>query len=297
MDEKTDLASEQSTARVRIQNTGVSRATEVDVADAVPVEVPEVQSIRALLLIEQYASLRREIKKRIDIRQQILALTLLVAGTFLTVGVQTNVPEVVLLFYPIIALFLGALWEHNDLRVGQINFYIRTEVEKHLGKFEPGWETFRLKTFSSQHKEYKRHRTEQRHPLTPQVGLIVFATRGMFFTTQAMAIIVAAVRYALEFLQQGITVNLTEPKQVVIGIATGMLFLIDIGGTDLHLFGRTTQEDIDSDYQVMNTYQAMKGCEHAKYQEKARQSNHTHHAPPSNTGSPHPFEQMPEKGA
>jgi len=51
----------------------------------------------------------------------------------------------------------------------------------------------------------------------------------MFFATQAMTIAVAAVRYALEFLQQGHAVNLTEPKQVVIGIATGMLFLVDIG--------------------------------------------------------------------
>ena len=32
-------------------------------------------------------------------------------------GVQSNVPEVVLLFYPIIAMFLGSIWEHNDLRV------------------------------------------------------------------------------------------------------------------------------------------------------------------------------------
>jgi hypothetical protein len=226
MNEKADLASEQSVAGVKFQNMRVSEASEVEVVDEVPVEVPEVQSIRALLLIEQYTSLRSEIEKRIDIRQQILALTLLVAGTFLTVGVQPNVPEVVLLFYPIIALFLGALWEHNDLRVGQINFYIRTEVEQHLGKFGPGWETFRLKTFAPRHKQ---RCAEQRHPLTPQVGLIVFATRGMFFATQAMTIVVAAVRYALEFLQQGHAVNLTEPKQVLISIAAGILFLVDIG--------------------------------------------------------------------
>jgi hypothetical protein len=231
MDEKAGLVSKQDRIGTSVREMGVSGTSEADVLENEPIDVPEVRSIRALLLIEQYASLRREIEKRIDIRQQILALTLLVAGTFLTVGVQPNVPEVVLLFYPVIALFLGALWEHNDLRVGQINFYVRTEVEKHLGKFGPGWETFRLKTFSSRYrnKEYKWHRAEQRHPLTPQVGLIVFATRGMFFTTQAMTIIVAAVRYALEFLQQGFAVTPTGPKQVVIGIATGMLFLVDVG--------------------------------------------------------------------
>src|SRR5947209_18568770 len=138
---------------------GATGATEASLAAEMLDEIPEARSIRALLLIEQYTSLRSEIEKRIDIRQQILALTLLVAGTFLTVGAQPTVSAVVLLFYPIIAMFLGAIWEHNDLRVGQINFYIRTEVETHLGSLGPGWETFRLKTFSPGYREHSS--TEQ----------------------------------------------------------------------------------------------------------------------------------------
>ena len=229
MNEKIELASEQGLARLSIQNGGVvSGASEATLAEEILDEVPEARSIRALLLIQQYTALRSEIEKRIDIRQQILALTLLVAGTFLTVGAQPNVPAVVLLFYPIIAMFLGVIWEHNDLRVGQINFYIRTEVEKHLGSLGPGWETFRQQMFSTTYKELRRRSTEQRHPLTPQVGLIVFATRGMFFTTQATTITVAAVRYISEFLQHGFAINLTEPKQVVLIIAIGLLFLGDI---------------------------------------------------------------------
>lgn len=230
MNEKIDLASEQAIASVSILNGGVvSGASEASLTEEMLDEVPEARSIRALLLIQQYTALRSEIEKRIDIRQQILALTLLVAGTFLTVGAQPNVPAVVLLFYPIIAMFLGAMWEHNDLRVGQINFYIRTEVEKHLGSLGPGWETFRQQMFPTTYKEHRRRSTNQHHPLTPQVGLIVFATRGMFFTTQATTITVAAVRYISEFLQHGFAVNLTEPKQAVLIIATGLLFLGDIG--------------------------------------------------------------------
>ncbi len=229
MDDLSGLIIKQDRSQTDIQSIGVSGLSEADILEQEPIEVPEAQSIRALLLIEQYTSLRSEIEKRIDIRQQILALTLLVAGTFLTVGVQPNVPEVVLLFYPLIAMFLGAIWEHNDLRVGQINFYIRTEVEKHLGALGPGWESFRTKTFPSRHRRHKFHKAEQPHPLTPQPGLIVFATRGMFFTTQAMAIIVAAVRYISEFLQQGFPANITGPKQVLISIAIAILFLVDIG--------------------------------------------------------------------
>ena len=229
MDEKTDPCIKLDGSGADIQGMALSETSEADVLEKESIEVPEARSIRALLLIEQYTSLRSEIEKRIDIRQQILALTLLVAGTFLTVGVQPGVPGVVLLFYPLIAMFLGAIWEHNDLRVGQINFYIRTEVEKHLGALGPGWESFRSKTFPSRYRRHKFRQLEQWHPLTPQSGLIVFATRGMFFTTQAMAIIVAAVRYISEFLQQGFAVNVTGPQQVVVSIAIGMLFLVDVG--------------------------------------------------------------------
>lgn len=227
MNEKTDLAGKQDRIGTGFQGAGSSETFEAGLLENEPIEVPEAHSIRALLLIQQYASLRSEIEKRIDIRQQILALTLLVAGTFLTVGVQPNVPAVVLLFYPLIALFLGAIWEHNDLRIGQINFYLRSEVEKHLGALGPGWEAFRSGTFSSHHRRREHHKTEPRHPLTPRAGLIVFATRGMFFTTQAMAIIVAAVRYASELLQQRYPVNVAG--QIVISVAVSALFLVDIG--------------------------------------------------------------------
>ncbi|HJT59523.1 MAG TPA: hypothetical protein VJ761_23645 [Ktedonobacteraceae bacterium] len=210
------------------ENMGLAEIAEVNIFEQ-PIEIPEAQSIRALLLIEQYRSLRSEIEKRIDIRQQIMALTLLVAGTFLTVGVQSGVPAVVLLFYPVIAMFLGAIWEHNDLRVGQINFYIRTEVEKHLGALGPGWEAFRAKTFPSRPKQRKLRRSTQRHPLTPQRGLIIFAARGMFFTTQAMALIVAVVRYASEFIQQGFAVNTRGSQPVVISVAIAILFIVDVG--------------------------------------------------------------------
>src|SRR5947209_14135680 len=159
MNEKIELASEQAIASVSILNGGVvSGASKASLPEEMLDEVPEARSIRALLLIQQYTALRSEIEKRIDIRQQILALTLLVAGTFLTVGVQPVVPEVVLLFYPVIAMFLGAIWEHNDLRVGQINFYIRTEVEKHLGRFAPGWETFRRQTFRTRYRQERQKR-------------------------------------------------------------------------------------------------------------------------------------------
>lgn len=226
MDDKTDCT--QNITRVECQGRKVPGVSEVHSPETSPIEGLEARSIGTLLLIEEYTSLRNEIEKRIEIRQQILALTLLMAGTFLTVGVQSNVPEVVLLFYPIIAMFLGTIWEHNDLRVGQINFYIRTKIEKHMGVFGPGWETFRLQTFLPAERHFRRVRGRQRHTLIPQFGLIVFATRGMLLTTQAMAIIIAAIRYIFELLQQGPITNAMEPRKAGLAIVVVLLFLVDI---------------------------------------------------------------------
>lgn len=211
------------------QYEGIPEVFESHCTASPQVEVPEAQSIKALLLVEQYVSLRSEIEKRVEIRQQILALTLLVAGTFLTVGCTPTVPEVVLLFYPFIAMLLGAIWEHNDLRVGQLNFYIRTEVEKHLGSLGPGWEAFRLQKFRAGRTRQKRQEVGQKHPLTPQFGSIVFATRGMFLITQAMTIVVAAVRYAYDFLQQGFVTHAMAVRQVGLSATIALLFLLDIG--------------------------------------------------------------------
>ncbi len=77
--------------------------------------------------------------------------------------------------------------------------------------------------------QQKGQRRVQEHPLIPQIGLMTFATRGMFLTTQAMTILVAAVRYSLVLLQQGFTPDLIGPKQVGVSIAIVLLFLVNIG--------------------------------------------------------------------
>jgi hypothetical protein len=63
-----------------------------------------------------------------------------------------------------------------------------------------------------QHKgDIRRARSKQKHTLTPQFGLIVFATRGMLLATQAVAIIIAVVRYLFELVQQSSVTNAMEP--------------------------------------------------------------------------------------
>lgn len=227
MDEGLEITINQGVAGGKIQNLGIPGNADDPTSEAT-LEIPEARSIRALMLIEQYVSLRSEIEKRIEIRQQILALTLLVAGTFLTVGAQPGVSQVVLLFYPILAMFLGAIWTHNDLRIGQINQYIRMELEKYLSGLGPGWETYRRHTFLPRQRQNKGRDTKQEHPLTPPRGLILFSTRGMFLTTQLLTIVVAAVRYLFALLQQNFSLQTIGPQQWMINIVVLFLFGIDV---------------------------------------------------------------------
>lgn len=132
-----------------------------------------------LLLSAQYSSMRAEMIKRLEIRSQLVALTLLVAGTFLSVGLQPNVPESALLVYPPLAMFLAASWKQNDMRTGQMVRFIRDNIEKHIGPSpaELGWENYRASLF-------------------PPSRLTPFAVSGVFVVTQLLAMALAGVRFS-----------------------------------------------------------------------------------------------------
>ncbi len=84
-------------------------------------------------ILAEYSALRDEIIKRIDIRHNIVIFTLIFAGTFLTLSTQIiEQSTLLLLFYPILATFLAALWAHSDIRVSQIGEYIRNNIEAKL---------------------------------------------------------------------------------------------------------------------------------------------------------------------
>lgn len=152
------------------------------------------------LFVEQFASLRSEIDHRLNLRQQLIALNVLVAGTFLTLGVLPGEFWVVLVFYPLLAMFIAASWESNDLRIGQINWYIQTVVEQRLGDLGPGWETFRRQAFRSVRQ--RRSAFAYGGPsLRGAPGLIAISTRGLFLATQFLAVVVATVRFGVDRLQ------------------------------------------------------------------------------------------------
>lgn len=72
----------------------------------------------------EYLSLRDEVMKRVESRQQLLSIALTLAGAFLGIGWGTGGAVALLLFPPLVTL-LAVGWVQNEVRIGQINRYIR----------------------------------------------------------------------------------------------------------------------------------------------------------------------------
>ncbi len=126
-------------------------------------------------MVAEYTTLREEIVKRIEVQHQILSLTLLAAGALLGIGVQSALPSsgVALQIYPILALFLSVAWAHNGARVVTISGYLEVLESRSQGQL--GWESF------------------IHHQATSPTRSIL-AARGIFVTTQILALALAFVR-------------------------------------------------------------------------------------------------------
>src|SRR5262245_32918166 len=86
----------------------------------------------------EYIALREEVLNRIEARQQIISITLTIAGAFLGGGWITSV--IVLLIYPALAVLLAAGWGQNEVRIRQLNAYIRDQLEGNIPGL--GWERY-----------------------------------------------------------------------------------------------------------------------------------------------------------
>lgn len=125
---------------------------------------------RAAIMAE-YATLREELLKRIDLRQQLISITLTLAAVFLGVGLDENL---IALIYPVLAALLALAWWQNDSHTRRAGSYIREEHEQRIaGLF---WETFC---------------EEQRGGWRS----VVVAHGGIFLTTQLMGIGVGLVDF------------------------------------------------------------------------------------------------------
>ena len=67
----------------------------------------------------EYLSLRDEVMKRVESRQQLLSIALTLAGAFLGIGWGTGGAVALQLFPPLVTL-LAVGWVQNEVRIEQI---------------------------------------------------------------------------------------------------------------------------------------------------------------------------------
>lgn len=149
----------------------------------------------------EYTTLREEVLKRIESRQQTISVALTLAGAFL--GLGWNAGAVVILIYPLIAFLLAVGWAQNEIFIMQINTYIRDHLEgEHTGL---GWQRFSQQGMS-----------ELRIFGWP---LEILAIGGIFILTQIMALGLGGFRF---------TNSLPEWLLMIMAIAAiiGMFFLL-----------------------------------------------------------------------
>ncbi len=140
------------------------------------IETSQITGKTAEFFLQEYSALRQEILKRMEIQHQLVTLTLTAFGVLTTVGLNSD-PNA-LLAYPILTVFLTAAWSQNDIRIGQIGYYIREAIEEKFLATSLGW--------------------EHRH-ITSRQGLLVgaraiLAAQGIFIGTQLMALLLATLK-------------------------------------------------------------------------------------------------------
>jgi hypothetical protein len=136
----------------------------------------------------EYKYLKDEMLKRIELRQQIAAVTLTLAGIFLGVGINT---ESVALVYPLLAMFLAFGWAQNDYRIRESAKYIRENIENLI----PGlnYETY----------------VQQQRIKGGGLGswrFVVLSHGGVFLGTQLMAIGIELLKFTFNLLEWGLVV-------------------------------------------------------------------------------------------
>ena len=132
-------------------------------------------------MLAEYSTLRSEILKRMDMRQQMLTFTLVIAGTVLSFGVQEDISPMVLLLYPILALFLATAWTQSDTRIWDIAEYIKNHIEPNFSGIN--WESY----------VYDKNKTRKVRPLE-------ITAVGVFLITEILAVVLAIPRlkYSIE---------------------------------------------------------------------------------------------------
>ncbi len=90
------------------------------------------------LVVAEYTTLRDEIVKRIEIQHQLISLALIAPGTVLAIGFQTSSASLMLV-YPLLGMFLSAVWLSNSFAIYDIAAYLRSHIQPDMGEDHSIW--------------------------------------------------------------------------------------------------------------------------------------------------------------
>jgi hypothetical protein len=132
----------------------------------------------------EYKALRDELLKRFELRQQVVSVTLAIAGALIGAGIfqakilyagSLNGPSPsIALAYPPIAALLALGWAHLDDRVRVLGSYIRERLEPNIPGL--GWEGYNWNN----------------RPRVKRLPYAFISHGGVFIWTQVVAMIVGA---------------------------------------------------------------------------------------------------------
>jgi hypothetical protein len=134
-------------------------------------------------LIAEFSSLREEILKRIEIQHQLITLALIATGTIIPLGIQSS--TIIILAYPLLAMFISVAWSHSDRRIRHISAYIMCIEDKLLGG-NRGWE--HMQGLIVRERFGKR---------------LLYASRGIFIGTQILSIVLALLQKNIKNFSTG----------------------------------------------------------------------------------------------
>lgn len=170
-------------------------------------ETPPHSEREDAFLMAQYASLREEVLKRLEIQHQLILGTLVAVGTILTVSTQGGGLSI-LLVYPFLAMFLTLAWSQNDHRNRQITQHLARHEDAFLNDVSLGWE---------------RSRTSSR--LWIFGSRKVFAARGIFVGSQVLTILL----YWFTMNSTNQAIGRDDAVLMLVGVLVTLLTLLMIG--------------------------------------------------------------------
>jgi hypothetical protein len=207
----------------------------------------EAAPIGAELFRAQYDSLRAEILAAKTSRSAWVIQVASLAGVFLTLGVTNWFGAgMAVLVYPLLSCFYAAEWRHDNGRIAQVCYFIATCVEswmKRLGVEYIGWEYFKgvvlplllrlAKSTSDQRertlaplpaelrREIEKHDLAKMSSLEMPPKLVEFSSRGIFLSTQLLAVALGVIRV----VEQGLANPALAPLLGLLSTASVLLII------------------------------------------------------------------------